>query len=94
MLMVRLVPIILLLTLTATPAAGQDLGSAEAWRIRGTADPTPDRQPPAVNVGSFGSFGLGMFGLKPQSPRSRAVTVREMTEPRQRRAGVGFSLRF
>lgn len=40
------------------------------------------------------SFGIGIFGLKPDKTHLRPVTVREITVPRQRRAAVGFSLKF
>jgi hypothetical protein len=35
-----------------------------------------------------------MFGLKPQTPRNRPVVGYEVSAPKQRRAGVGFSLKF
>ena len=39
-------------------------------------------------------FGFGMFGLKPEKSPLRPVTVREIDTPKQRRAAVGFSVRF
>ena len=39
-------------------------------------------------------FGVGMFGLKPEKSPLRPVTVREIDAPKQRRAAVGFSLKF
>lgn len=39
-------------------------------------------------------FGVGMFGLKPEKSPLRPATVREIDAPKQRRAAVGFSLRF
>ena len=39
-------------------------------------------------------IGIGMFGLKPEKSALRPVTVREVDAPKQRRAAVGFSLRF
>lgn len=92
--MARPVSSLLLLTLIATPAAGQNVGDAESWRIREPANRALEREPPSIDIGSYGRFGLGMFGLKPETPRNRAVTVREVTSPKQRRAGVGFSLKF
>ena len=38
--------------------------------------------------------GIGMFGLKPEKSPLRPATVREIDAPKQRRAAVGFSLRF
>ena len=39
-------------------------------------------------------FGFGMFGLKSEKSPLRPVTVREIDAPKQRRAAVGFSLKF
>lgn len=39
-------------------------------------------------------FGFGMFGLKSEKSHLRPVTGRELDAPKQRRAAVGFSLRF
>jgi len=39
-------------------------------------------------------FGIGMFGLKPEKSPLRPATVREIDAPKQRRAAVGFSLKF
>lgn len=39
-------------------------------------------------------IGIGMFGLKPEKSALRPVTVREIDAPKQRRAAVGFLLRF
>lgn len=39
-------------------------------------------------------FGFGMFGLKPDVTHLQRVTGREINAPKQRRAAVGFSLKF
>ena len=39
-------------------------------------------------------FGLGMFGLKTEKSYLRPATGREIDTRKQRRAGVGFSLKF
>lgn len=39
-------------------------------------------------------FGFGMFGLKSEKSPLQPVTGREIDAPKQRRAAVGFSLRF
>ena len=93
--MTRPVIILSLLTLVATPAAGQSISNSEPWRLREmTPPPAEEHQRPAIDVGSSGRFGIGIFGLKPDTARGRAITVREVNEPRNRRAGVGFSLKF
>ena len=92
--MVRSVTALLLLTMVAAPAAGQSVAGTNDWRFRDVSFQTPERQPPSIDVGSYGRLGLGMFGLKSETPRSRAVTGRDLSAPRQRRAGVGWSLKF
>ena len=39
-------------------------------------------------------FGVGVFGLKSDKSPLRPVTAREIDVPKQRRAAVGFSLKF
>ena len=92
--MVRVCSFLLLLILGAVPAVAQSTASADLLRIRESPPPRHDPQLPAINVGPGGQFGLGIFGLKSQTPRSRAVVGYEVTAPKQRRAGVGFSLKF
>lgn len=41
-----------------------------------------------------GMFGLGFFGQKDAGASPGRVTGRELTIPKQRRAAVGFSLKF
>lgn len=92
--MVRVGSLLLLLALSEMPAVAQSTATAEILRIRETPSPGHDPQLPAISVGSTGQFGLGIFGLKSQTPRSRAVVGYEVSTPKQRRAGVGFSLKF
>lgn len=92
--MVRVSSFLLLLAFIPMPALAQSTAADEILRIRETPSPQQDGQLPAIRVGSTGQFGLGMFGLKPQTPRSRAVVGYEVSAPKQRRAGVGFSLKF
>lgn len=92
--MVRPISVALLLILPLSPAIGQRASNADAWLFRNVTIQTAEQQPPSVEVGSYGRLGVGMFGLKSGTPRGKAVTVREVSEPRQRRAGIGFSLKF
>jgi hypothetical protein len=91
--MVRL-PIVLLVSLIAAPAAGQTAAGADAWRVREVTVRNAERHLPSIDVGSNARFGLGVFGLKSQTPRSKAVIGHELSAPKQRRAGVGFSVKF
>jgi hypothetical protein len=93
-LMSRLVPALLLAFLATVPAAAQTTPTPDAWRISDLLPPGDDRRIPAFELGPNGRLGLGMFGVKPESARGPAVTVRDVTAPRHRRAGVGFSLKF
>ena len=92
--MSRLVAVALLAFVATAPIAAQTGPNPDAWRIHEISEPSSSRRTPSVDVGSNGRFGLGMFGLKPESARGRAVIVRDVTAPRHRRAGVGFSLKF
>ena len=47
-----------------------------------------------TKIGPDAHVGFGMFGLKPEKSHLRPVTGRELDAPKQRRAAVGFSLRF
>ena len=92
--MVRFVPIALLLTLCTAPAAGQAVGNGGSWRVRDVTIQTAERHLPSIEAGAHGRFGLGMFGLKNDTPRSRAVIGHEVSAPKQRRVGLGFSMKF
>jgi hypothetical protein len=78
--------------LVACPAAGQPAPKDDAWRIRELPVIRPASEPWGAAVGS-GRIGVGMYGLKSQTPY-RPVTVEEVTAPKSRRPGVGFSLKF
>lgn len=92
--MVRTLSVVMVSASLAAPAAAQTVSKSESWRIADVPSQIAERQMPSVNVGSTGRFGPGMFGLKSQMPRSRAVVGHEVSTPKQRRAGVGFSLKF
>ena len=64
------------------PRAPAQLGHARVERI-GRAELAPNLH-----------FGFGMFGLKSEKSPMRPATVREIDAPKQRRAAVGFSLKF
>jgi hypothetical protein len=83
-----------LVSLVAVPAVGQPTPEAHPWRIREfpiATKPTPP--PPGAAFGPTSRIGVGMFGLKNQTA-FRSVTVDEVTAPKSRRPGVGFSLKF
>jgi len=92
--MIRPITILFLLAISAAPAAAQNIGSSSEWRLREVNIQTEERQLPALEVGGYGRIGIGMFGLKSAIPRSRAVIGHEVSAPKQRRAGVGFSMKF
>ena len=64
------------------PRPSSDYGLAPDTRI-GRAEIAPNAQ-----------FGFGMFGLKSERSHLQPVTVREINAPKQRRAAIGFSLKF
>lgn len=41
-----------------------------------------------------GTFGIGMFGPKAEKGPHSAATARDLSMPKQRKAAVGFSLKF
>lgn len=92
--MTKLVCVALLSAIASAPAAGQAVAPSDAWRFREISIPASSPQLPAFELGASGRIGLGMFGIKPDISRSRAVVARDVTAPRQRRAGVGFTLKF
>jgi hypothetical protein len=92
--MTRMVCVALLSILIAVPASAETAAAPNSWRIREIPIATAETQLPAIDLGSYGRIGVGVFGLKPDVARSRAVLVREVTTPRHRRAGVGFSMKF
>jgi hypothetical protein len=90
----RLVCVAVVSVFVSAPAAAQTVSKAPEWRLPEVTVPAGEPQMPAIEVGPSGRFGLGMFGLKSGAPRSRAVVGHEVSAPKQRRAGVGFSLKF
>lgn len=92
--MARLHCLALLSALIATPLAAETPSTAEPWRIRDVAYADPETPLPSVQVGSTARIGFGIFGLKAETKRRKAVTVRDVSAPRHRRAGVGISLKF
>jgi hypothetical protein len=93
--MVRPVPALLLALLGSVPAAAQPKSTPDQWRLHEVnfAD-NPALKLPGADIGSLGRLGVGMFGIRTEPLRQPAVTVREIDAPRQRRAGVGISLKF
>ena len=92
--MVHLVCAVLFSVLVAVPATAQTGTRPDSWRIQEVGGSATETPLPAIEVGSYARLGLGMFGPKAEPVRNRAVTVREITAPRHRRAGVGFSMKF
>ena len=92
--MARLMSVALLALIVAAPAVARD-SSPSNWRVGGVNYPNePAWQLPGARLGDKGRFGVGIFGLRSETARQRAVTVREIDAPRPRRAGVGLSLKF
>ena len=100
--MVRLGSVaLILLSLPAAawsgPPAGAEPGQSRSFHLprppadfRFVADERFGRTEIAPNA----HIGFGMFGLKPEKSHLRPVTGREINIPKQRRAAVGFSLKF
>jgi len=92
---VRLIPALLLTLLVSVPAAAKPAQSHENWRFRDVSFvDSPAFQLPGADIGPLGRIGVGMFGNRDKTARQRAVTVREIDAPRQRRPGVGLSVKF
>lgn len=98
--MVRLASVALIV-LSLPVAAWSKPPATEPERVRSFQLPPPaDRQ--FTLDGPFGRkeiapnthFGFGMFGLKSDKTDLRPATGREIIAPKQRRAAVGFSLKF
>jgi len=53
-----------------------------------------DAPVPRAQIAPNAQFGFGMFGLKAEKALLPAVTGRELGMRKQRRAAVGFSLKF
>ena len=92
--MIRLVCVALISAFAASAATAQTTGGADAWRFQEPSAPPSDRRLPSLELSSTSRIGLGMFGIKADTSRSKAVIARDVTAPKQRRAGLGFSLKF
>ena len=71
-------------------------GPARTFHLQ---QPASDRFAPDGRIGRTEiapntQFGFGIFGLQSDKTQLRPVTGREIDAPKQRRAAVGFSLRF
>jgi len=82
-----------LLCLIAAPAVGQSTPKGHAWRIRELPVTPRAAMSPGAAIGSTSRIGIGMFGLKSRAPL-QPVTVEEVTAPKSRHAGIGWSLKF
>jgi hypothetical protein len=91
-----------LIVLSLPAAAWSNPPTADPERTRSFHLPRPvaeHRLAPDAPIGRLeiapnAHFGFGMFGLKPEKTHLQPVTGREINAPKQRRAGVGFSLKF
>ncbi len=57
-------------------------------------DLAPDGRIGRTKIAPNTHFGFGMFGLKSEKSHLQPVTGREINAPKQRRAAIGFSLKF
>ncbi len=88
-----------MLLILAAPAAGlgKPAGQDRGFQLppktdfRGFA---PDGPAVQAEIAPNTRFGLGIFGLKLEKSPLRPATVREIETPKQRRAALGFSVRF
>ncbi len=100
--MVRLGPVALIAMSLPAPALGNPPAPVPSPPARSFYLPQPSSEFSDATEERFGRakiapnahIGIGMFGLKPEKSALRPVTVREIDAPKQRRAAVGFSLRF
>lgn len=78
---------------TNSPEASQ--GPARSFSLSGTYSDFDDgRMSLQAEVAPNTQLGVGIYGLKSDKSHLRPATVGEIGTPRQRRAGVGLSLRF
>jgi hypothetical protein len=98
--MVRLGSVALIaISLPAAAWSNPPSSSSEPLRTFHLPQPAADRFAREDRIGRTQiapntHFGFGMFGLKSEKSPLRPVTGREIDAPKQRRAAVGFSLRF
>ena len=82
---------------SAPPATAENLNQNQTFQL-----PRPGEHQRFARSESIGRkqinpnahVGFGMFGLKSEKAHSGPVIVGEINAPKQRRAGVGFSLEF
>lgn len=58
------------------------------------ADLAPDRPIGRAEIAPNAHFGFGIFGMKSEKTHLQPATGREIDTRKQRRAAVGFSLKF
>jgi len=97
--MVRLGSVALIALLLPTAAWSKSPTNSERARDFHLQQPASDRFAPDERFGRTQiapnmQFGIGMFGLKTEKSPLRPVTRREIDAPKQRRAAVGFSVKF
>lgn len=100
--MVRLafVALIVLLPTAAwsnPPASAEGSGRPQSFHLPPTSDHhrfAPDGSVGRALIAPNTHFGVGIFGLKSEKSYHQPVTGREIDTRKQRRAGVGFSLKF
>ena len=92
---------LILLSLPATawsapPNSAQGGNQSIAFHLPPSGDDHRFRpnQPGRAEIAPNAHFGFGMFGLKSEKTHLKPVTGREIDSRKQRRAAVGFSLKF
>lgn len=98
--MVRMVPVALLImslpvaAWSKPPAA--DAGQRQTFNLPRSSDHYRFAPGPAgrTEIAPNAHFGFGIFGMKSEKSFLQRVTGREIDAPKQRRAAVGFSLKF
>jgi hypothetical protein len=99
--MERLVPVALLILSLPSGALGNppsaDHGEGRSFHLPRHSDHqrfSTDDRIGRTEVAPNAHFGFGMFGTKTERGSLQPVTAREIDAPKQRRAAVGFSLKF
>lgn len=79
------------------PATAESSGRTQSFHLPPTSDHhrfAPDGSVGRALIAPNTHFGVGIFGLKSEKSYLQPVTGREIDTRKQRRAGVGFSLKF
>lgn len=79
------------------PAAPEGSERPQSFHLPSASDHhrfAPDGPFGRAQIAPNTHFGVGMFGLKTEKTHLQPVTGREIDTRKQRRAGVGFSLKF